>query len=314
MTTSNSTNFSMTRNEIITDALQGIGVLGEDESPTSSAVTSANRALNRIVKAFENQSSHVWKKKEATLFLQMDQESYTLGGSSTDHATGSFVQTTLSGAEALGQTALSVTSSTGMTAADYVGIVLDDGSIHWTTISVVNSSVLITITLALASAAASGNVVYSYTTKILKPLKIYGVRRHNVSDDSDIAINELSYEDYMNLSVKTTSGTVCQYMYHRDNSDGTFYVWLSPDDADDVLKITYSPSFEDFDNTSDTPDFPQEWYDVLVLALEVRLARTYGKATGDFYSNLKADYNTSLATALAFDVEQTYITMVPRIK
>ena len=311
MTTSGSTNFSVSRNQVIIAALQAIRVLGEDETPSSSAIGSANILLNMLTKSFENYSKNVWKKSECTLFPQMGQASYTLGGSSTDHATESFVQTTLSAAEASGQTVLSVTSSSGMTAADYVGIVMDDGSTHWTTIVSVDSAIQITITTATDDDAASGNVVFAYTTKIFKPLKIYGIRRLEVSNDNETNIKEISYNDYQKMPNKTTTATPMSYHYQRNNADGILYVWQAPMDASDVLKITYASSFEDFDNTSDTPDFPQEWFRALYLGLACDLAHPYGKATGDAYIALKADYTNELRLALAFDVESTYVKMKP---
>src|ERR1019366_140563 len=165
MTTSGSTNFSLTRNQILTAALQDIRVLGEDESPSAAALASASIALNVVVKSFENQSRHVWKKSECTLFLQKGQASYTLG--STDHCTESYVKTAITTAVSSGTT-LVVTSTTGMTALDNIGICLDSKSLFWTTIVSVNSSTGLTITSAIPSAVAAANVVYSYTTKIFK--------------------------------------------------------------------------------------------------------------------------------------------------
>jgi len=125
MATSSSVNFSMTRNEIITDALMLIGALGADEALQSTDIAIANRALNRLIKSFENQAIHIWKRSEATVFLQKSQEDYVFGTGSTDYATESYVQTTLSAAEASGQTVISVSSVAGITASDYVGIVMD---------------------------------------------------------------------------------------------------------------------------------------------------------------------------------------------
>lgn len=310
MTTSSSVNFAMTRNEIITDALQILGVIGEDEDPTASAITSAGRALNRLTKAFENKGNHIWKRSEATLFLQANQASYVLGSGSTDHCTESFVQTTTSADEALGQTTISLTSTSGMTAGDYIGIVLDDDTLHWTTIvSVASSSVV--ITTALASAATSGNVVYTYTTKINKPLNISSVRRRVVSSSTDTQIDIVPYEMYQNLPSKTAAGTVTQCTYNRGIASGTLYVWNPHNNVDSVLKLTYSKPIEDFDSTSDTADLPQEWLDFLVLKLAVKLAPMYGKAGTAFYRDIKMQADEAEDAALSFDNEFTDVRLVP---
>lgn len=69
------------------------------------------------------------------------------------------LSTTLSGAEASGQTTLSMTSITGIASGDIVGIYLDSGATHWTTVNGSPSGGTIVVTDALPSDAASGNRV-----------------------------------------------------------------------------------------------------------------------------------------------------------
>src|SRR6185436_1436929 len=86
----------------------------------------------------------------------------------------SYGRTTISAAEAAGQTVISITSNTDattnpgttvtMTSGDYVGIELDDGTLHWSTISGTPSTTM-TIVDALTSAAASGNYVWWFTAR-----------------------------------------------------------------------------------------------------------------------------------------------------
>lgn len=311
MTTSGSTNFSLTRNEIITAVLQTIRVLGEDELPTASALASTSILLNTFVKALENQSRHVWKKSECTLFLQRGQASYVLGTGTTDHCTESYVQTTVATAVSSGTT-LVVDSTTGMTALDNIGIVLDTGYLFWTTITTVSSSTNLILTSAIPSAVAVDNVVYSYTTDISKPLKVYGSRRNKVSNSEETPVNEISYTEYQNMPAKTREADVVSYHYHRKNSNGLLYVWSPARDVSSNLKLTYAPSFQDFDAISDTPDFPQEWYKVLILGTAKLAAHSYEKASGDAYVALKRDYDEAVQEALAFDVEGTYIKLIPR--
>jgi hypothetical protein len=67
--------------------------------------------------------------------------------------------TTLGGAEAAAQTDLTVAAITGVASGDIIGILLDDGTTHWTTVNGAPSGSTITITAALPSDAASGNRV-----------------------------------------------------------------------------------------------------------------------------------------------------------
>ncbi len=312
MTTSGSVDFSMTRNEIITDSLSIIRVLGEDESPTSSAMTQANRFLNRLIKGFENQSKHVWKKREATLFLQAGQSKYDLHGSSSDHCTDTYFTDTLTTALVTSDTVIHVTDTTDVSNDDHIGIILDSGSLFWSTV-LSHTSTTITLNDAITGSATSGNTVYTYTNDINKPLSILDIRRQEVSSGIESYFPELSYEEYMRLPNKNTNAsTVVQWMYARKSSNGFLFMYPSPSDTSFICNLTYSPPFEDFDNSGDTPDFPQEWYDVLVLGLALRLAHPYGKNQGQDFDRLKMDYEIAKAEALAFDVEATYLTLSPK--
>ena len=69
--------------------------------------------------------------------------------------------TTLTAGEPLGETVMVVGDSTSMVALDIVGVLLDDGTIHWTTIASVDTGTQITLTVGLPSAAAATNGVYT---------------------------------------------------------------------------------------------------------------------------------------------------------
>ena len=310
MATSSSTDFSMTRNEIIEDALHTLTVLGSEEALQDTDLAIGTRALNRLIKHWENKAIHIWKRTEALLFVQAGQSKYTLGTGMTDHCTETYVSTTLSANAAASASSITVTSTTGMTVGDYIGILLDSGSFHWTTISAIPSTV--TLTTALPSAAASGKNVFTYTTNIAKPLNIYNARRYNMTSELEIMMTELAYDDYMNLPNKNTdSGTEpLNYMYNRNLNTGDFYIWPQPQTVGALVKLTYAKPIQDFDNATDTPDLPQEWYDAIVLNLAVKLAHVYGKASGDSYNALKLDAMEALNDALSFDNDLNYVKFV----
>src|SRR3990167_5617132 len=191
MATSSSTDFNLTLTQIVRGAALKIGAVGHGVTMSDEMFSDFNIALNAMVKRWSGKEIKVWTVREATLFPAVDQVKYSLSSSSTDHCTETYYATTLSAAEASGQTVLSCTSTANMTAADYIGIVLDDGTLHWTTVSS-KTSTEVTIASALASAAASGNAVFNYTTKIVRPLRIPNhqgaVRRYNISSGNDTPI------------------------------------------------------------------------------------------------------------------------------
>lgn len=276
MATSGSIDFKLNRDELIKDALILLGAVGADQSVSSEDNNLGSRALNRLIKAWQGQGIHLWTETEATVFLEKSQQSYALNASTGDNASQTVVETTLSAAEASGQTILSITSTTGMTASDNIGIELDDGTIQTTTIVSVDSATQVTVTAALTGNAASGNFVFTYTTKLARPLDIISVR---VKDKNgyETRVRRIGREDYFNQSDKASTGKIVQYYYDPQLSTGRLYVWPVSETVSDRLKITYRRSLEDMDSGTNDFDFPQEWLDALTYNLAVRLAPAFGK-------------------------------------
>jgi len=309
MAVSGSKNYSITGAQIIEAALRKIGDYDQGASVPGEESSDALIALNLMVKEWVARGIDVWLRDEITLFLQPDTQSYALG---TANATGTYVGTTLSAAEASGQTVISVTSSTGMTAADYVGIKMDDDTIHWSTIASVDSSVQITIDDATDDDAASGNQVYTYTTKAGRPVKIlYAFRRDVNSFDTEVKM--IGESDYRSQSSKGAEGPPVEAWYQPTLTTGTLYVWPVDGGADWdklVLIAQYYP--DDFDSTANNPQFPIEWGNTLIWNLAAELASEYGvpeREQGRLWSiaekklNELLDYDTENASVeFALDV------------
>src|SRR3990167_4718307 len=105
MSSSNSYNFSITRDQLITDALLYIGAIAENETPTAAAVSEAARLLNMIIKLRAADGMPLWALKRATILPETDVSSIN----TTGHIVSSYVNTTISADEASAQTVLSVT-------------------------------------------------------------------------------------------------------------------------------------------------------------------------------------------------------------
>ena len=309
MATSGSVDFNQTRNEIITDAYQYIGIYGPSDTISNEDLVFANRILNRMVKAWEAQGIHLWTQTEATLYMPVTGvQSYTLSSTGAD-ASDTVVETTLSADEALGQTELSVTSSAGMTASDVCIIVLDDGTTEDTTIASVDSSTQITVDDALTSAAASGNLVFTYTTKINPPLKIDSVRVRD-SIDNDLTLEEKSRQEYFDIHDKDLEGTPQFYYMDKQRDNSVLYIWPTNDDVTNRLKLTYRRRLEDFDSAADNPDFPQEWLEALVLSLALRLAPAFGK-DAKAIQTIGPMATAAVDKMLEYDTESGSLRMIP---
>lgn len=276
MALSGSIEFNQTRNTIITDALVLIGAFGAGETPPAEDVTSAARQLNRMLKAWQTDGIELWRQDEGVLHLTKGTTSYSIG-TGGDHATtdGDAVKTELAADGSASDTTLTVDSITGIANADIIGIVLDDGTVDWTTVNGTPSGTSVVITDGLSSAAATDNHVYAYTSKIDRPLRIFNPRRRG-ADGNDVPIFMVSRQEYFDTPNKTTQSSPVQIYYDPQLTTGTMHIWPAPDTADDRIFFTAHIPLQDFDNSSDSPDIPQEWLDAMVWGLARRLCPSYG--------------------------------------
>jgi len=262
MTTSGTSSFSYNRDQIIRMAYRKLGVINASETPGAQMIQDASDALNLWVKALNATGLHIWTEEEAILFLQPNQISYSLGGTTTDNCTGSYTATTLSASAASSATSISVTSATGFGASYYVGIVLDGGSIFWTTQSGAAAGTTITLASGLTGSASGGNAVYVYQTQIIRPLRVVSTRRYNLPSAIETQMTQWSRIDYRNQPNKTATGTVTSSFYDPRggaNTQGVLSVWPAPSDATNAVKMTWWRPVQDFTSSANTPDLPQEW-------------------------------------------------------
>ena len=167
MATSLSWNYSVTALQVITSAAEDIGVVANGQSLDSDDLATFLRTLNLLVKQWQGTSDKfpglkVWTRQRLVVFPTASQIRYLVGpAAGDDRASVNSLATTLGAAKAANATAITVSSTAGMTAADIVGFVTDAGPIGWGTISTVDSATGLTIAANTIGAAASGNVVYT---------------------------------------------------------------------------------------------------------------------------------------------------------
>jgi len=271
MTTSGSSNFAISRDDIIREALETIGFTAFGDGIDPNITESCARKLNLMVKAWIADGAHLWAMSQATMFFEVGTATYSLGPTG-DHCTNTYVQTTLSTDEAASSTSIGLTAYAGMANGDNIGIVLDDGTLHWTTISGAPGATT-TIAAGLPSAATAGNVVFTYTTKINRPQRIDTDAAYWRSPQAyDLPVTVCSRDEYAQLVNKNSRGKVVNIFYDPQLVNGNLSVWPTPDSASDVLRFWYERPLEDFDDGTDTPDFPIEWGSTLTLNLADALA------------------------------------------
>lgn len=271
MATSGSKDYTVNRTQLIESALKKLGAYDAGDTISDDELADADLALNVMIKGWSTLGINVPWRETLTLFLQPDTRSYRIGPTG-DECTESFVETTLSAAAALGATNLTLTSTVGISAADRIGIKLDSGSIHWTT--VVNPATT-SITTGLASAAASGNKVYAYTAKCNRPVRVvYAHTRDSSGIDNDVEL--IGDTAYRMLSNKGSGGRPNQCYYQPTIDNGTLFVWPANAGGVDKLVLITEPVVDDFDAASDNLDFPIEWARAIIFGLADDLAPEYG--------------------------------------
>lgn len=309
MATSNSTNYNCTRDEIISEALSDIGVLGEGETASANAITFCSGKLNKMIKAWEAKGIHLWTTTEGTLYLREGVNTYTLITSTGDKGSASIsVETTLDG-DASGST-ITVTDSTGMAISDNIGIELDDGTRQWTTITNIASNV-ITLNTSLTGAASDLNTVFTYTTQIEKPLAILDSPRLRNRSGIDRPMFKVGRNEYMQMPNKTTAATPTMIYPDIQRDSAVIYVWPTPNDVSERIKLTYVRPIQDFDASGDNPDLPQEWLDAVTKNLGVAIAPAYGISLAKKNPEYLQAAQEALIDLQLWDSENSSIYIVP---
>ena len=291
MATSGSVNFSITRDNIITEALQLVGVIGEGETPSANQKSDCARSLNMMIKFWMAEGMNLFVNQELVLFPIKGQKQYTFGGSSVDKMSkeSDVINTKLNGSVSSGATALTVDDTTGMAVGDTIGVVTDSSGIHFSTITVVGSSTTLTIADAIDDDASDNDRVYTFTNAFTQKIININNAWIRTTEDTDIPINIISRKEYVDLSKKSESGRINQLYFDPQVSVSRINVWPVPDDSytNDRIHLYVTRSYEDFDGVTNEsePDFPQEWYLPLCWGLAVYIAPKYG-VTDNKYTEL----------------------------
>lgn len=309
MATSGISTFDPTFIFIVTSAYRKLGVLNENETPTAGMFQDASYAINSLMKEWQALGIHVWTEEEAILFLQPGQVRYLIGGTTTDHAVDaySYVTQTLASSAAIAATSVTLTDASEIAIAQTIGIVLDDGSTQWTTVTH-TPSVLNVVRLAdaLTGAASAANNVFVYTSAITRPLKMPSARLYFYSNNPtnlrETPMCEFSRAEYMDLPIKTNQGTPTAFFYTPSLPSGLVYIWPSPQNSSYGVRFTWYRPLNDYLSNDNTSDLPQEWINALTWNLAVELAPDFSVPVQRF-AILKAIAAEKLELVRGYDRE-----------
>jgi len=273
-------------------ALENIGALASGGSIGTSDQTLCLRRLNVIAKQYQGTSDgspgiKVHTRQRITLMLAKGQQSYLVGPAATDARASTLLgRTTLSAAEAIGQTVLSITSNTDtttypgttltMASADIIGITVNDGTIQWTTISGTPGATA-TVVDALLVAAAAGNYVYWFTSRAQRfPVIEAAVLRESAYTTTPLDIYTVVQEYALGVSNKYAPGTPTAMLVEPLRLNTRITLDSQPTNLAQQIVLTVLYPSEDYDASTDDVAFPQEALRFLAWELSFEIAPAFG--------------------------------------
>lgn len=281
MTTSGTVSFSVTAEDIIEKMLTDLGVIGEGQTPNAYQFAKGMLNLNMLVKAWQGQADFapglkVWSRTRGQLVLDPTTSVYALGPTSSNRWASNLVRTTITANCATGATSIPLTSTTGMTNGDHFGVLLQSGSIYWTTATFSGETATIS-SPGLPSPAIANGFVYDYTALNIQPLEILTGRLVD-SSNTTIPLTKMTLQQYEALPTTIDPNTASDplaYYYERQLGNGMLYLNTYPADLSKYLDFVFLSPIEDFNEPTDNPDYPQNWFLALATGLTVISGPTF---------------------------------------
>ena len=248
MTTSGSFDWQLSRDQIITAALQKLGVVqsGDGNAPTANQITDAATALNLMVKSWQNKGVFLWTVEWVTK---------TLSASSQVTGTDGSVYTCI-------RSHTSAASNKPVTGA------------NWATCWRLRGSTGGAWTTATSYSSVGDFAVEADTIGIEQAFL-----RNNYYADTPIQI--ISRPRFMEITDKSAEGQP-SYLFYDGRLSPQIFLWPIPNDTTDVLHVLRVRMLEDFDAAANNADFPVRWLRALVYGLAADLADDYKRPIDEF--------------------------------
>lgn len=301
--------YTKTFGDICRDALRDAGIVAAQLPITQPHFQLAQSKANDVLAAWQGLNIHLWAETEALLPLNPDQTEYSLGVGG-DHCFTEYTYTTATAA--IAATAVVIPcATTGMSTTNFIGIALEDGTRHWSTISSISTGVSVTIADALPSATLSGAGIYVYSAKIDRPVRIIGGRGATTHTGDEKDLIQETRESYFKIVNKLDrSSSINSWYYSPQLTVGKLYVWQAPEDCNQILRFTFvKPQYVNQDQT-ETVLIPAEWLLAFKWAVAYELAVTYGIDPNRLIS-IAQKAESSLSLALGNDEEYDSFSFQP---
>jgi len=312
MATSGVTAYASSTLDIITEALELLGVLGEGESPTANQITSMKRTLNNLCKGWQADGLNIFAVQRMYLFLDGDSTDYNLSLGSSARFTTDYVVDALTTNSSAGATSVTVPDGSQFTIGGVIGVTLS-ATIQWFTITGIAGNT-ITFIPPLSEDVLEGALVYGYDVQASQPMQVMDIYLRTFyglpTNFSDRPITLLSRKEYSELSNKNAVGTTTQVQIEPQRAYTTVRTWPVGNGTAEILVLWCQRRLDTFTTDGDEPDYPQEWYLPLTYNLAMASAAKYGTPTGDFnriaslatmYYDMAKGYDKELYTSVSVE-------------
>lgn len=314
MTTSGTVTFSVTRDQICTQAAVELGLIAEGETLNAYQLGILTLKLNMLVKQWQGRADFapglkVWKRLRADLVLDPTKSIYQIGATGSARWASNLTRGAIASNVSAGATSIPLASASGMTNGDQFGVLLQNGTIYWTTATFSGNTATIPGP-GLPSPAIANGFVYDYTSLQIQPLEILTGRLIDSSNTS-IPLERLTLQTYESLPTTLDPNTASDplaYYYERQLSNGVLYLNTYPADLSKYLHFVFLAPTQDFDSATDNPDYPQNWFLALVYGLAVHSAPSFSKPISP---DLEKLLEMSLAIARNQDPEESQLFFQP---
>lgn len=154
-----------------------------------------------------------------------------------------------------------------------------------------------------------GSGVGTGNLNIIAPLKIVQAWNLDVSNPNAtyrIPMNIYTQFNYNLLNAPNNQGFPIHFWYQPGNQQGTINIWPAPDAytaANRQIWFVYQRPFDQFNASTDTPDFPQVWIEPLIYSLVHRLGPEYGIPLSEL-DKFNETANQLITNALSFGTEE----------
>jgi hypothetical protein len=133
-------------------------------------------------------------------------------------------------------------------------------------------------------------------------------------DSADISMTRISAEEYLKIPDKTTTGRPLQYATMKGREAISLFVWPTPENSTDIVRMHTVRRFFDFDQSIDDADVPYRFLPALSMGLAYYLGFKRMGISAERVAALKIEYENLLNNAMAEDKERAALLVKPSLR